>query len=58
MLSSFTRPQAVPNLSEFLSSVEHKRGDLVWYDILQNIFFCVQQKKRNSYRFGTTWGWV
>ncbi len=25
--------------------------------VLQNIFFCVQQE-RNSYRFGTTWGWV
>ncbi len=26
--------------------------------ILQNIFLCVPQKKRHSYRFGTTWGWV
>ncbi len=24
--------------------------------ILQNVFFCVQQ--RTSYRFATTWGWV
>ncbi len=27
-------------------------------NFLQNIFLCVQQKQRNSYRFGTTWGWV
>jgi len=25
--------------------------------IFQNIFFCVQRKEGNSYRFGTTWGW-
>ncbi len=24
----------------------------------KNIFLCVRQNKRNSYRFGTTWGWV
>ncbi len=26
-------------------------------DILQNIFFCAEQKKE-TYSFGTTWGWV
>jgi len=27
-------------------------------NILWNIFLCVQQTKRDSYRFGTNWGWV
>jgi len=27
-------------------------------DILRIILFCVQQNKKNVYRFGTTWGWV
>lgn len=27
-------------------------------DIFQNIFFCVQKKKSNSYRFGMTWVWI
>ncbi len=26
--------------------------------ILQNIFFCVQHRNKNEYRFGTTWQWV
>ncbi len=26
--------------------------------MLQNIYFCVQHKEENSYRFRTIWGWV
>jgi len=68
IMSSFTRPQVVPNLCEFLSSAEPKRRYfeecsltlivfifLLWKsmgsvrcfitNILQNIFFCVQQER-------------
>jgi len=68
MFSSFTHPQVVPNLYEFLSLTEHKRRYFeIWVtkqlistndfhsmevngvglvtDILQNIIFCIQQKK-------------
>jgi len=29
ILSSFTHPQVVPNLYEFISSVEHKKKDIL-----------------------------
>jgi len=58
VLSLFTHPQVVPNLYEFLSSAENKikyfedtdfhrmeNGNCLVTDILQNIFFCAQQKK-------------
>jgi len=42
ILSSFTHPQVVPNLNEFLSSAEHKG---IYFEecsnILQNVFLCV-----------------
>jgi len=44
--------QTVMNF-KFLSSAEHKRTQLFVYPILQNIFFCVQQK-REIHTSGTT----
>ncbi len=85
ILSSFTHPQVVPNLYEFLCSAEHKgryfEERLFWGTI---DFHCTKKntmevngapellcfphsskylplcsaEQRNSYRFGTTWGWV
>ncbi len=88
ILSSFTQPQVVPNLYEFLCSAEHKGRyfeesllsgcfgapltSIVGQKmplksmvpqscsvslILQNIFLLCSEQI-DSYRFGTTWGWV
>ncbi len=85
ILSSFTHPQVVPNLYEFLCSAEHKGRyseecgkqsssvapltSIVFFFYyrsqwcpktawLQTFFKISSAEQRNSYRFGTTWGWV
>ncbi len=89
ILSSFTHPQVVPNLYEFLCSAEHKgiyseecgKQSSSGAPLTLIVFFfptmevngapkqpgyklsskylpLCSAEQRNSYRFGTTWGWV
>jgi len=64
ILSTFTHPQVVTNLYEFLSSAEHKgRYTVCTKEVNGSKLFSkylplCSAEERNSYRFATTWGWV
>jgi len=66
ILPSFTHPQVVPNnvLTKQLDPIDQKKNcGSQWgpeTNIFQNIFLCVKliKKKKNSYRFKITSGWV
>jgi len=54
IMSSFTHPQVVLNLYEFLSSAEHKRRTWVTEQLMDRIDFHSMEGEKKHY--GSQWG--